>query len=162
MTNWDLREFLVWVNVPSPIRQVRVPIRRVMTPIRCLPNPIRQVIPLISHIRSYPLRRSHFHPPSLSFSSTTQPSSQNTKISHPSLSLHAMIMSWHWVQHTPSTASTRDCLSSLHSHDSKLTPECSFTFWRSSLHDRPPSASSPWEPKGKITLSHSHGCKLTN
>jgi hypothetical protein len=31
--------------------------------------------------------------PSLSFSSTTQPSSQNTKLSHPSLSLHVMIMS---------------------------------------------------------------------
>jgi len=30
------------------------------------------------------------------------------------------------VQHTPSTASIQDCLSSLHSHDYKLTPECSF------------------------------------
>jgi len=49
----------------------------------------------------------------------------------------------HRVQHTPSTASTQDCLSSLHSHDYKLTPGYSFSFWRASLHDRPPSASSP-------------------
>jgi len=42
--------------------------------------------------------------PSLSFSSTTLPSSKNTKFSHRSLSLHDMIMGSHWVQHTPSTA----------------------------------------------------------
>ena len=42
--------------------------------------------------------------PSLSFSSTTLPSLQNTKLSHLSLSLHVMIMSWHRVQHTPSTS----------------------------------------------------------
>ena len=76
------------------------------TPIRGLPNPIRQVVPLISHIRSYPPHRSDLHPPSLSFSSTSQPSSQNTKFSHPSLSLHGMIISRHRVQHTPSTAYT--------------------------------------------------------
>jgi len=154
-----LREFRVWVNWPSPIRQERVPIRRLITPIRGLPNPIRQVVPLISHIRSYPPYRSHLHPPSLSFSSTTQPSSQNTNLIHPSLSLHAIIISWHQVQHTPSTAyteysihrvqhtqstaSTHDCLSSLHSHDYELTPECSFSFQRTSLHD-------------------SHGWELTN
>jgi len=71
-------------------------------------------------------------------------------------------MSWHRVQHTPSTASTRDCLSSLHSHDYEPTPECSFSFRRISLHDRPPSASYPWELKDNATLSHSHSCKLTN
>jgi len=49
----------------------------------------------------------------------------------------------HRVQHTPSTASTQDCLSSFHSHDYELTPECSFSFRRASLHDRLPSASSP-------------------
>jgi len=193
MRNWDLREFLVQVNWPSPIQQVRVPIRRVITPIRGLPNPIRQVVPLISHIRSYPPHRAylHLHPPSLSFSSTTLTSLQNTKLSHPSLSHHVMMMSWHRVQHTPSTAyteysihrvqhtpstaytessihrvqhtpSTQDCLSSLHSHDYELTPECSFSFRGASLHDRPPSASSPWELKGKVTLSHSHSCELTN
>jgi len=45
----------------------------------------------------------------------------------------------HRVQHTPSTASTHDSLSSLHSHDYELTPECSFSFRRASLHDQPPS-----------------------
>jgi len=162
MRNWDLRDVRVRVNLPSPIRQVRVPIRCVITPIYGLSNPIRQVVPLISHIRSYPPHRSHLHPPSLSFSSTSQPSSQNTKFSHPSQSLHGMIMSWHRVQHTPSTASTQDCLSSLHSHDYELTPECRVSFRRASLHDRPPLASSLWELKSKVTVSHSHGCELTN
>ena len=49
----------------------------------------------------------------------------------------------HRVQHTPSTANTQDCLSSLHSHDYELTPECSFSFQSASLQDRPPPASSP-------------------
>jgi len=95
-------------------------------------------------------------------------------------------MAWSWVdteysihrvQHTPSTAYTeysihrvqhtlsialKDWLSSLHSHDYELTPECSFSFRHASIHDRPPSASSPWELKGNVTLSHSHGCELTN
>jgi len=101
MRSWDLREFRVRVNWPSPERQVRVLIQCVITTIRGLPNPIRQVVPLISHIRSYLLHRSHLHPASLSFSSTSQPSSQNTKLCHPSLSLHGMIMSWHRVQHPP-------------------------------------------------------------
>jgi len=162
MRNWDLRECRVRVNSPSSIRQVRVPIRRVITPIRGLPNPIREVVLLLSHIRSYPPHRSHLHPPSLSFSSTSQPSSQNTQWSHPSLTLHGMIMSWHRVQHTLSTASTQHCLSSLHSHNYELTPECQVSFQRASLHDRPPSASSLWDMKSKVTLSHSHGCELTN
>jgi len=106
MRNWDLREFRVPVNWRSPIRQVRVPIRRVISPIRGLPSLVRQVVPLISPIRLYPPYCSHLHPSSLSVSSTSQPSSQNTKLSHPSLSLHGMIMSWHRVQHTPSTAYT--------------------------------------------------------
>ena len=37
---------------------------------------------------------------SLSFSSSTLPSPKNTKLSHPSLSLHAMIKSQHRIQHT--------------------------------------------------------------
>ena len=49
----------------------------------------------------------------------------------------------HRVQHTPSTPSTEDCLSSLHSHDYEFTPECRFSFRCASLHDRPPSASFP-------------------
>jgi len=68
----------------------------------------------------------------------------------------------HLVQHTPSTASTQDCLSSHHSHNYELTPECRVSFQHASLHNRPPSASSLWELKSKVTLSHSHGCELTN
>jgi len=49
----------------------------------------------------------------------------------------------HEVQHTPCTASTQDCWSYLHSDDYELTFECSFSFQHASLHDRPPSASSP-------------------
>jgi len=160
--NWDIREFRVRVNFQSGIRQVRVPVWCVMTPIWGLSNPIRQVVPLISHIHLYSPHHSHLHPPSLSFSSTSQPSLQNTKWSHPSLSLHGRIMSWHRVQHTPSTASTQDFLSSLHSHDYQLTPECRFSFRRASLYDRPPSASSLWELKSKVTSSHSHRWDSTN
>jgi len=68
----------------------------------------------------------------------------------------------HRVQHTPSTASTQDGLSSVHSHDYELTPECSFSIRLAGIHNRPPSASSPWELRGKVTLSHSHSCELTN
>jgi len=156
------REFRMRVNVPSPIWQVQIPIWRVITPIRSHPTPIRQVVPLISHIRSYPPHRAHFHPPSLSFSSPTLPSSQNIKLSHPSLSLHAMIMSWHRVQHTPSAACNQNSLSSFHSHDDELTTECSFSFLGASLQDRPPLASSPWVLRDTVTLSHSHVCESTN
>jgi len=65
MRNWDLREFRVRVNVPFPIRQVLLAIWRVKIPIRGLLNPIRQVVPLISRIRSYHQYRAHLYPPSL-------------------------------------------------------------------------------------------------
>jgi len=157
--NWDIGEFRVRVNLPSPIQPVPVPIRPVITPIRGIPNPIRQFISLVSHIRLYSPHRSHLHSPSLSFLSTTLTSFQNTMLGYPSLSPHVMIMSWHWVQYTPSR---QDCLFSLHSHHYELTLECSFIFRRASLHDRPPSASSPWERKDKVTISNSHSCELTN
>jgi len=48
---------------------------------------------------------------------------------------HTLSTSIHKVQHTPSTASTQDCFSSLHSHSHDLTAECSFSFRRTSLHD---------------------------
>ena len=169
----DIREYWVGANLLSPIQQVRVSIQPEITLMRGLSNPIRQVVALISHIRSYPLHCSHLHHPSLSLSSTTLPSSQNTKLSHPSLSHHALIISWHrvqaytkynihWVHHTPTTVSTQYCLSSLYCHDCELTPECSFSFRHASLHDRLPSASLPWELKGEVTLSHSHVCEWTN
>jgi len=154
MRNWDLRECRVRVNLPSPIQHVRVLIRCVITPIWGLPNPVSQVVCLITDIRSYRPHRSHPHPPSVSFQSTTLLSLQSTKLSYPSLSLHVMIMSWHRVQHTPST---QDCLSSLRSHDYQLTPECSISFWRASLYDWPPSTSSPSELKCKVTLSQLRG-----
>jgi hypothetical protein len=55
----------------------------------------------------YPPHRSHLHPLSLSFSSTTLPSLQNTELGYLFLSLHVIIMSWHWVQHIQSTAYTK-------------------------------------------------------
>ena len=93
MGNWDLREFRVEVNLSSLICQERFPIQRLLTLTKGLLNPISRVVLLISLICSYPAHRSHLQPPSLSFSSTTQPSSQSTRLSHSSPSLHAMIMS---------------------------------------------------------------------
>jgi len=100
----------------------------------------------------------------LPFLSSTVPSSQNTKLSHP-LYL-SMPWSWanteysiHWVQHTPRSASTHDCLSSFHSHNYELTPECSFSFRCASLQDQPALHESS---KVQIPRPHSHGCELTN
>jgi len=81
---------------------------------------------------SYPLVSStsfSSSSPSLSFSFTTLPSSQNTKSSHPSLSLHAMIMSLHRVQHTPSTAYTEYSI-----HRVQHTPSTAYTGY--SIHPR--------------------------
>jgi len=107
-----LRNFHVRVNWPSPIRQVPVLIRRVITPICGLLNPIRQVVFLISHSRSYPSYHSHLHPPSLCFSFTTLPSSQEHKVKsslsitpchHHELTLSAAYTEYsiYQVQHTP-------------------------------------------------------------
>jgi len=152
-----LREVCMHVKLPSQIQQVRVLNRRGNLLIQGLPNLIRQVVPLISHIYLYPPHCSYRHQPSLSFLSITLPSSQITNVSHPSRSLHVMILSWHrvqhtpstaytqysihQVQHTPSTAVTQGSLSSLHSDDWKLTSECSFVIRRVFLHDR--TASNP-------------------
>ena len=152
MRNWDLSECRVRVNWPSQIQQVQVPIWSVITPICGRPNPIRQVVHLMIHIRSYPPHCFHLHSTCVSFSSLTLLSSLNTMLSHPSLSSHDMIISWHWVQHTPSTVSIHDWLSFLHSREYVFTPECWFNFRRTS----------PWELEGKNTLSYSQGCELTN
>ena len=105
MRNRDLSEFRVRVNLPSPIRQVRVAIRRVITPIRGLLNPMRQVVLLISHSRLYPPYRAHLHPPSLSFSSTTLPSLQEHKVKS-SLSISPC----HHHGLTPSAAYAECCI----------------------------------------------------
>jgi hypothetical protein len=68
----------------------------------------------------------------------------------------------HRALHTASTASSQDCLSSLHSDNCELTPECSFSFRRASPQDRSPPDSSPCELKSNVILSCSHGCELTN
>jgi len=65
MRNWNLGEFRVWVNLRLLIRHVRFLIQQALSPIRGLPNSIRQVVPLISHICSYPPYCSHLCPPSL-------------------------------------------------------------------------------------------------
>jgi len=66
------------------------------------------------------------------------------------------------VQHTPSTAYTEYCLSSLHSLDFELTPECSFSFRRTSLQIDCHQPVLHKSFKGKVTSSHSHGFELTN
>jgi len=167
-----LRKCRVRVIRPSPIRQVRVPIRSVISPIRGLPNPSRQVMPLTSQSRSYPSYHSHLLPPSLSFSSTTLPSSQQHKVKS-SLSIspchdHELTLSAaytecsiHRVPHELSTAYTSDGQSSHYSLDVESTPECRFSFRRTSL---PIDRHQPVVDKsfnGKVTSSHSHGFKLT-
>jgi len=62
MRNWELREFHVRVNVPSPIQQVRGPIWWLITPIRGLLFLTRQVVLLNAHICMDPQHRSHLHP----------------------------------------------------------------------------------------------------
>jgi len=160
MRNWDLREFHMQVNLSSQRQQVQFQIWWAISPIGGLLYPIRQVKLLISHFWLCPPYSSHLHTPSVSFLSTTRTSSLDTKLSHHSLSFHAIIMSWcqvqHYteciilrvqhtpstaytesntcrVQHTPSTAYTKDCLLSLHSQNYELTPECGFSVWHALL-----------------------------
>jgi hypothetical protein len=106
-----LREFRVQVNCTYPILQVRVPIWRVVTPIRGLQKPISQVVLPISHSRSHSPYCFHLHPPSLSFSFTTLPSSQEHKAKsslsispchHHEVTLSAAYTEYriHRVQHT--------------------------------------------------------------
>jgi hypothetical protein len=80
-------------------------------------------------MRSDPAHHSHLHChlPSRSFSSTTQPSLQNTKLTQSFLSLHAIIMSSHWVQHTRSTAYTEYNI-----HQAQHTPSTTYTM--NSIH----------------------------
>ena len=153
MTNCDLRGFRVRVILPAPIQQVRVPIWSVITPIWGLPNPIRQGVPVISHIRSCPLHHSQLHPPSLSFSSTTQPSSQNTQLTNPFQSLHAMVMCWHRVQHTPSTAYTEYSI-----HRVQHTPSTAYTEY--SIHRVQHTPSTAYT-KDCLSSLHTHDYELT-
>jgi len=172
MKNWDFREFRVQVNLTFLRWQVQVPIQRVCTLIRGLLNPIRPVVPLISHSRSYPPYPSHIHPLSLflTHNSTIMTSTQSWVIPV------NLSMPWtrvnneyciHRAQHTPSIAYPE------YSIHPRLFVFRSFSWLQVDpwmwpqlpaclLHDRPPSASSPWGLKGEVTMSHSHVCELTN
>ena len=122
-------------------------------------NPIRQVILLFSHTHSYPPYRSHLHPLSLSFLSTTLPSSQDHQAK-----LSLSISPCHNHELTPSTAYSKYSMSprstvSRSQADFELTPECSLRFRCTSL---PIDRHQPVllkNFKGKVTLSHSHGCE---
>jgi hypothetical protein len=120
---------------------------------RGLLSPITHIVPLISHIRSYPPFRSYLHPSSLFVvhnctiiaeyrvksvltispcrDHELTPRTAYTKYSIPQ------------VQHTLSSASTQDCMSSHHSQELMLTFQCSYSFRRASLQDQPQPASSP-------------------
>jgi len=95
------------VQWPFALWQVQVPMRSVITPIHRLPTLMRHIVRVIPHIWSCRPHCCHIHPTTLSFSSTTLPSLKNTMLCYPTLSLQAMIMSWHWVQHILTTAYTK-------------------------------------------------------
>jgi len=66
------------------------------------------------------------------------------------------------VQHTPSIGYTDDWISPLQSPDYELTPEYTLILWCAYLHNRTPSASSPWELKYNVTFSPCKVCQLSN
>jgi len=150
----------------------------VITPIWGHLYPIRQVVPLISHLRSYPPYHSYLHPQSLFLVHiSTIIAEHNVMLSLPISPCHDHEVTLspvyteyniHRVQLTLSTAYTEPSISPKlsvlpsFSRDTELTLECSFSFRHGSLHDPTPPASSPWELKGNITSSHPHGCELTN
>jgi hypothetical protein len=113
----------------------------IITPIQGLLNQIRQVIPLISQVRSYAPYRSHLDPPSISFSSTTLPSLQQHKVKS-SLSIspchyHELTpsaayteCSIHRVQHTPMIACRHFILSIL-SWPLNVSSACGIPSYRS-------------------------------
>jgi hypothetical protein len=130
--NWDLREFCVRVKLQCPLLQVCVPIRRVITPICGIPDPNRQVVPLISHIHSYPPHHSHLHPPSFFLLLNSTFIAEHQFKSSLSISLchdHELTLSTayteysiHRVQHTPSTAYTEYSI-----HRVQHTPTTAYT-----------------------------------
>jgi len=111
--------------------------------------------------------------PHLSFMSTTLPLSQNTLLSYSFPFLHALIMSWHRVQHTPSTAYSEcsifqqyhppkmNCLS-IDSQKDELTLEGRFGLQSASLRIDCQQPSTTWVLNCIVTTSHSHCLKLFN
>ena len=102
---------------------------------------------------------------SCSFLSSTLPSSENTKLSHPSLSHLAMIKSIHRVQHTLSTAYTVyfmhrilhhpkiNCLPLAASLTSRLTMLCSILYIPSITSQPMNRVSAPVAPPFQTTTS---------
>jgi hypothetical protein len=105
------------------------------------------------HIRLYPPHRSHLHPESLSFSSTTLPSSHNTMLSYPSVSLYVMIMRWHQVQHTPNIAYTKYTI-----HRVQHTPSKSYSKYSIHWVQHTPSTAFTQDCLSSL---HSHEYELT-
>jgi len=135
MRSWDLKEFCVRVILPSPIGPSPDPVCNNPNTRSSQPNQASRTPDF-----SYPLVSS------TSFSSSSPISlfliHISTIIAEHKVKSSLCISPWHDHELTPSTASTQDCLASLHSHDYELTPEHRFSFQHASLHDRPPSASS--------------------
>jgi hypothetical protein len=145
----------IWGGYQSTItvRAGTVPIMWVISLIRCLPNPIRQVIPMISIIRLYPSHLAHLRHPSHTFTSTTLLSLRKTTREHPSLSLDGVIISWHSVQHTPSTVYTEYSL-----HWVQHTPNSAYTeYSKHWVHGTPGTAST----QHCLSSLHSHENELT-
>jgi len=143
----------------------------VSTPIYSIPNPIRLVLPLISHIPSFSPHHFHLHPPSLILVHNSSIIAVHKGMLFRSISPydnlkftrntayteHSTEYNVHRVQ-----VSTTDYVSSCHSCDYELTPECGLNLLCSSLQDWLPPASSACALPGKVNSSHSYGWKLTN
>jgi hypothetical protein len=138
----------VKVNLSSPMWQVRVPIQGVLTPISSLSNPNRPVVPLISHMRSYPPYCFQLDPPSLFLvlnstiiadhkvkSSLTISPGHDHGLTlctvYTEYNIHQVLhtpstayteYSIHRVQHTPSTAYTKYSI-----HQVQHTPSTAYT-----------------------------------
>jgi hypothetical protein len=170
MRNWDLREFRVQVKITIPDTACTSPYpgfnytnMRSSQPNQASPtpdfsyplvsstllsssSPISLFLVLNSTIiaehkvkSSLPIFLCHDHELTLS---TVYTEYSIHRVQHTTSTAYTKY-SIHQVQHTPSTASAQDCFSFHHSHDYKLTPECSFSFRRASLYNRSPSASCP-------------------
>jgi len=137
MTNWDLGEFCVGGNLPFLLWQLQLPICWLRILMQGLLNKTRQVTPLLSHLRLYPPYRNDFDLSSvhLVLNSTimVEPkvklSLSNSQSHDHQLTLRTAYTEYniHRVQHVPSTPYNEDCISSLHSHNYKLTAPCSFS-----------------------------------
>ena len=154
MRNCDSRDFVVRLNLPSQIQQVRVAIRHVITTIQGPPNAIGQVIPLIAYIRLYPPHHSHLPPPSICFSSTDSTIIAELKVKS-SLSIsschdHELTPSTSIprVQHTPGTAYTEYSI-----HRPRHTPTTAYTDY--SIHR-------VQHTQECLTSNQSHHYKLTS